>query len=403
MKNTLLLGALLLGTASLFTSCKDDNDSNPTLLQPTEFKLNTPAYINQDIVLENTPQLPLSWSQPNYTAENAPINATYEIQMSLNNSFTVSKAQATEDESLTADYISLDKTYTVCNASLQTSDIDKALNQLGSWTSESLVPETTPVYVRLVSYILEGSKKINSIASNVVKLNVKPYYMELRDAEPIMWYLVGNNILDGMWSDKPGESSMPMFIKPGTKYDKTTGAGEIEYLNYFTTDAWKIQPADFNWDYGFMNGGSANTAKYRNAEGDAGNIWCDPAGYYLVTVNTKDNTCTIEPQSITPAVYTTVSIIGLNDDWNTDIALTPVNKAEENHVWVATITTTQTTQFKFRANNAWDVNWGYGSFDGEVNTMGKCSNGGPNIGIDAGKWLLMFNDINGVFNVRASK
>ena len=41
MKNKYMMGALLISIISLFASCSDDNDSNPTLIQPTEFKLNT--------------------------------------------------------------------------------------------------------------------------------------------------------------------------------------------------------------------------------------------------------------------------------------------------------------------------------------------------------------------------
>ena len=90
MKNKLLLGAVLVGTAGIFAACSDDNDSNPTLIQPTEFVLNTPAYVNETVDLENTEALRLTWSQPEYTTGNAPINATYEIQVSPTNSFTVS-------------------------------------------------------------------------------------------------------------------------------------------------------------------------------------------------------------------------------------------------------------------------------------------------------------------------
>ena len=85
MKKTLLLGTMLVGMASLFTAGEDDRDSNPTLIQPTSLALNTPAYVNQTIDLENTSTLKLTWSQPKFTAENAPVNATYEIQISPTN------------------------------------------------------------------------------------------------------------------------------------------------------------------------------------------------------------------------------------------------------------------------------------------------------------------------------
>ena len=54
MKNKYIIGALLVGIISLFASCSDDNDSNPTLIQPKEFTLNTPAYANATIELEQS-------------------------------------------------------------------------------------------------------------------------------------------------------------------------------------------------------------------------------------------------------------------------------------------------------------------------------------------------------------
>src|SRR5574344_2895195 len=99
MKHKLLLGAMLIGTAGLFSACSDDRDSNPTLIQPNQIILNTPAYINQTVDLSATETLPLTWSQPQYTSDNAPVNATYEIQGAQTNSFTVSTTEADADES----------------------------------------------------------------------------------------------------------------------------------------------------------------------------------------------------------------------------------------------------------------------------------------------------------------
>ena len=62
MKNKYMMGALLFGIISLFASCSDDNDSNPTLIQPTEFKLNTPEYANGLIDLEKSKELNFTWS-----------------------------------------------------------------------------------------------------------------------------------------------------------------------------------------------------------------------------------------------------------------------------------------------------------------------------------------------------
>lgn len=402
MKNRLFLGALLVSIASLFTACSDDNGSNPSLLaQPESFVLNTPAYVNEVVDLETTEELQLSWSQPVYTSDNAPLPVTYEIQVSPTNSFTVSTAEADADESgaTVADYAVINRTTTLCTYQLQSEDLDLALMKIAKW-AKSEVPETQKVYLRVNAFILENAARLNPVVSNVIELNTNPYYIELKDIPPIIWYLVGNNFGDGAWSNKPGISSFPMFMQADYTYDKTNGTGEIVYLNYFDTDGWKIQPADFNWDYGFMSGGAANTAVYRNGGGDDGNIWVEPAGYYLVTVNTAKNECTIVQQDITPTVYEQICITGSLFGWG-DENMTPVNKNTENHVWsyILTVAEGSVETIKFKIPSSWDTNWGYGSEDGEVNVCGKGVANGKNIGVAEGTWVIMFNDITGEFSI----
>lgn len=389
------------GLAATLTACSDDNDSNPSLIKPTGFTLNTPAYVNETVDLQSTSELQLSWSQPQYTSDNAPLLVTYEIQVSPTNSFTVSTDQATADESgaTVADYAAMTRTTTKCTYTLLSADLDKALVQIKKWTA-SEVPAEQTVFLRINAFIEENGTRLNSVVSNAIELKFNPYYIELKDAAPIMWYLVGNNILDGAWSNKPGESSLPMMIQSDFAYDKATGTGEITYLNYFTTDGWKIQPEDFNWDLGFMSGGSANTAVFRDGASDAGNIWCDPEGYYLVTVNTASNTCTIIQQDITPKVYDQICMAGSFNDWG-DANMTPANKSGENHVWayIMEVPAGETVQMKFKIAGSWDTNWGYGSADGEVNLCGKGTAGGHNIGVAEGTWIIVFNDITGEFSI----
>ena len=211
MKNKYMMGALLFGIISLFASCSDDNDSNPTLIQPTEFKLNTPEYINSTIDLEKSTGLELTWSQPKYTADNAPINATYEVQVSPTNTFTVSTDEAAADESgeKVPDYAILSNTTQKCDISASAEEMDKALVKILKWT-EGNVPAEQEMYVRVNAYILEGTNHLNPIASNSVKLNVKPYYIELKDAVPTMWYLVGN-MFGAKWAGNKsiGEDALP--------------------------------------------------------------------------------------------------------------------------------------------------------------------------------------------------
>ena len=66
MKNIIKSALLVVMSLTLMTACSDDNDSNPTIQSPTEFKLNTPALENTPIDLANSSKIILTCSQPNY-------------------------------------------------------------------------------------------------------------------------------------------------------------------------------------------------------------------------------------------------------------------------------------------------------------------------------------------------
>lgn len=416
MKNKYIIGAMLVGIISLFTSCSDDNDSNPTLIQPTEFKLNTPEYVNSTIDLEHSTGLSLSWSQPKYTADNAPINVTYEVQVSPTNTFTVSTDEAAADESgeKVPDYAVLSHTTQLCKTSASAEEIDKALVKILKWTEDN-VPAEQEMYVRVNAYILEGTSHLNPIASNSVKLNVKPYYIELKDAVPTMWYLVGN-MFGGKWAgDKSiGVDALPMFLKPNFSYDKKTGAGEIEYTNYFLTDefndnaesavaGFKILPSSFEWDYSMDGGGKLkdNIAYRGSTNSDGGHILAGADGYYTITLNTANNTATMVKYEGNVTNYGTIQIAGSFNEW-ADTPMLPYNtEGVENHAWyyVMEVPAGDPIQFKFKIAGSWDTSWGYGAEDGAINMYGKCDAGGKNIGLAEGKYVISFNDITGAFSI----
>ena len=415
MKNKYMMGALLFGIISLFASCSDDNDSNPTLIQPTEFTLNIPEYANSTIDLEHSTGLGLTWSQPKYTADNAPINATYEVQVSPTNTFTVSTDEAAADESgeKVPDYAALSNTTQKCNVSASAEEIDKALVKILKWT-EGNVPATQEVYVRVNAFVQEGTSRLNPIASNSVKLNVNPYYIELKDAVPTMWYLVGN-MFGAKWANDKniGVDALPMFLKPNFSYDKKTGAGEIEYTNYFLTGdyndkaecdgaGFKILPSSFNWDNSMnADGATKGTIINRNGGSDGGHIVAPEAGYYTITLNTADNTAKMVKYEGDVNNYGTIQITGSFNEWG-DTPMLPYNtEGVENHAWyyVMDVAAGATAQFKFKIAGSWDTSWGYGAEDGAINMYGKCDAGGKNIGLAEGKYVISFNDITGSFSI----
>lgn len=419
MKNKYMMGALLISIISLFASCSDDNDSNPTLIQPTEFKLNTPEYANGFIDLEKSKELNFTWSQPKNTADNAPLNVTYEIQVSPKNSFTVSADEAANDESgeKVADYDILSPTTQYCNATITAEEIDKSLVRVLKF-KENEVPAEQEVSIRINAYIVEGNKRLNPITSNTVTFKAKPYFVELKDATPIMWYLVGN-MFGGKWGDNKesiGVENLPMFMKPNFRYDKKTGTGEIEYTNFFLTDefnekaesavaGFKILPSSFKWDYSMDGGGKLkdNIAYRGSTNSDGGHILAGAAGYYTITLNTAKNTATMVKYEGDVTDYGTIQIAGTFNDW-TDTPMLPYNtEGVENHAWyyVMEVPAGETASFKFKIadGNTWGKSWGYGATNGAINMYGKCESGGNDIGLEAGKYVISFNDITGAFSI----
>ena len=97
--------AIMAVAALSFMGCKDDNESNPTLTQPTQFVLNNPALADAHIDLAKSETIELTWSQPTpYTNYNAPVTPTYTVQLSTKGSFTTEDDADAEDNSA-ADYI----------------------------------------------------------------------------------------------------------------------------------------------------------------------------------------------------------------------------------------------------------------------------------------------------------
>lgn len=393
MKKILKSTLLLLCSVCLFTACEDDNDSNPTLVIPTTFHLNTPAYAQANTDLASSTELPFTWSQPNYGG--FPVAAQYQMQFSLKNSFTTSVAQAEADESgkTIADYVMLDQIYNSCQGTVNASSLAKGLEQLAGWDEDN-VPETVTVYARLTSDFAN-----DTIYSNVVSFLVSPYYVELKDAPVEIWYLVGGCIADGKWSnnaDAIGTSLMPMNIIQGVEYDKKTGTGEIQYIGYFPDNAeFKIVKTPGDWDYYvFCGNGEDMGTSLRNGGDDPGNIKIAEGGYYMITINTKDVTCNIEKYEENVKVYPKLCIAGSFNDWS-DSDLTPVFSFEgaENHIWSYEVE--GGWKLKVKLPDDWGTNWGYkDGYAGE-------RDGDGNLVVPEGKWLFIFNDIDGSYSLIA--
>lgn len=397
MKNILKSTILLLCGTFVMASCSDDRENNPVLLSPTTFTMNVPTYSTQTIDLATSSALDFTWSQPAY---GYPAAAEYQVQFSPDNSWTVSTDEANADKSgtLKADYANVGLATSTCNASVEAVDIDKAIQQIKQY-KEDEVPANLKVYAR--AYAVYAG---DTIYSNAVSFNVAPYYVELQDAAPELWYLIGSCIGDGSWK---ADQVIPMYTIAGNEYDSKTGQGVISWTGYLTTDGFKLvkTPGAWNDQIGSSDGG----VDLVKNNGGSSNICVPTNGIYTITIDTKalagiaaeascNNAIKIEAYTGTPKVFTSMAIPSSENNWNqvTGNVMSPLNSSVENHDWTTTVTynadAASSDGCKFAANGTWDSSWGSSSFP-----YGTGTNGGSNIPFKAGTYKVYLNDITGQY------
>jgi hypothetical protein len=396
MKNIIKSTLLLLCSVCMFTACNDDLDHNPVLQSPTTFKLNNPAYAAIATDLASSTSLPFTWSQPDY---GFPVAAEYELQVSTKNDWSISDAQAAADESgeTIPTYVSVGTPTGECATSIDAADVAKAMQQMEQWP-EGQVPSTQVLYVRAVS-TLAG----NTIYSNVVEINTVPYYVELKDAAPLLWYAVGS-FIGGGWgngADQIGNGLMPMFPAKDAEFDKKTGLGIIDLTFYIPEGGqFKFVQIPGNWDiqknYADFFGDGTNEYFESNSDGNL----ClkeGKAGYYVATFNTANDEISIEPATgIKGTVYNSIAMPGSHNDWNaastTDaLTLCGVKDGGESHIWMGNFKLSA-CELKFAANGNWDVNWGAAGFPYGVGVQN-----GSNIPVSEGDYTVFLNDLTGQY------
>ncbi|MEP6262105.1 MAG: SusF/SusE family outer membrane protein [Gillisia sp.] len=194
------------------------------------------------------------------------------------------------------------------------------------------------------------------------------------------------------WSNSPTSNNYPLFrdaVNPNIYHytGKLTGGEDM---------AWKLIEVKGLWapQYGGENG----TLLYRatDADTDPPAIPVNTTGYYTITVDIDAMTYTVAPYDASGK--TTYDIIGLVGDgttvgWPGDSNPTPDIKLTKStfdeHIWYATGIELTDGPVKFRANLAWDVNWGGGAnFPSGLAT-------GDDIMAKEGTYDVWFNDLTG--------
>ncbi len=357
MKKIIKSAMLLLCGVVLFTACSDDNDSNPTLLQPTTFTLNIPAYSSALIDLAHSYGIPFTWSQPDY---GFPVEAEYQLQASKNGNFTVNLKDVDEDHFTDADYITLSAYYNTPEGSIDPAALNNAINQMNGYSEENPAPESVPIYVRATA----TTKGAPVIYSNVVSVNVSPTLQEVI-LFPEFIYEIGN---ESEW-----KISYPMYC--------LNADGIYQSYNYLD-GGFKFKPNADDWagDWGQDPNGAYGTLVVDGEEdcNKKDGSFQDKllaAGFYQIDVNIVEMTWSVTQVK-------NLSIIGDFNGWDDDVEMT-YDKA--GGCWVGTATLPNDGGVKFRMNHDWAVSWGARTkTDQNLNDLTQ--HNGENIALTAGTY-----------------
>ena len=247
----------------LFTACSDDRDSNPTLVKPTTFVLNTPAIANSNVDLAHSSAIVLTCTQPDY---GFPAATTYTVTVA-----------SKEDMS---DGVQLSTKSTSARIELDAQEVASTLTQIkvDGGATEAEFPMNIPVYFQAEAVMTTtngDALEDTRIKSNVVKLNTVELEFSL---PPVL--LPENIYLIGKFCDWKWDNCVSMAPVNGT--DDT-----FWHLVYIDESGIKFN-TNKAWDGGEVGfaGITINEASELGGEivEGGGNIASSKPGWYLMIV-----------------------------------------------------------------------------------------------------------------------
>lgn len=298
--------ALALG----FISCETDKE--PVYHAPTEFVLQTPENADTPIDLKEGNTFSLNCARPDYGYQAV---TNYSVLMSLTEDFalteTVEPIKATSPEMKFDD-----------------ATIAKAICTLLGYTDDNY-PETfdyQKVYFRAVAQIT-GIESSLIESNDIVFAQIKPFY-----PAPAESYLYTPGNTNG-WSQINSQYLLSKNNNDYAGYAVLDNGG----FKFSTETTW-----------GGTNYGNGGQPGKLSTDGGAGNLSVAAKGLYWVEVN-------IKKLSYTTTLCTTYGLIGdAVGSWNNSIPLTP---SADFLTWEADVQF-GSGEFKFRANDSWDLNLG---------------------------------------------
>ncbi len=370
MKNNIKTLILLL-LVSIFISCDEEDDK----VVINSESATAASITTQDLSVElseataGDDALTLEWNHGSY---DIPTQINYLIEAALTDTnFEVSETLA----------ITTKNTF-----SWKISEINDLFLKLGS-----LENQESSIEFRIKSNI--GKDNVFEKISNTFKLTATPYEVTVIEENFINLFIVGNVVdinEDGILTDddwNPGLKNPYLFRDPANpnKYQITInfGSGGFKLLENF--GEWQPQ-----W-------GPVGNDKITNNElngGDPDAFTVSSAGYYKLEVDIESLTYSLKTRDVSSnPTYSTIGLIGSTrtgdasgwDAPDTDLIQSSLNP----HIWYIQDIELKDGAAKFRAEDAWDVNWGGDSFPSAI------SSSSGDINVTEGKYDIWFNDLDG--------
>ena len=225
-----------------------------------------------------------------------------------------------------------------------------------------------------------------------IKVDLNAFTFTIERADFPNLFLVGDATAAG-WNNN--NNNYPMFNDPDQ-------SGLYHYTGYFNAGSVKLLEQKGQWQPQWGKGASDN-----QLAGNPGTQTNDPdviavptAGYYTLTVNLANLSYTLTPYDTSGATeYSTIGVLGRATPtaWDSDTDMT--KSTFDPHIWYMTLDMNQSDGgdcdcgFKFRADNAWDVDWG-GVQNPPTLHYGVAEQGGKNIGVpETGTYTIFFNTL----------
>jgi hypothetical protein len=215
-----------------------------------------------------------------------------------------------------------------------------------------------------VEFRIKATNELGTVVySNVVTVSVTPYVAYNAIG------IIGDATAGGWGTDS--DLYRPSLSQPA------------QWTGIFYLEGGKS--AKFRADDSWTDNWGASSFPSGTGTKNGANIPVSNTGYYKVDFNAATGAYTFTPVSTTN--YTSVSLIGAQSGWGSDIAdLT--QDPNNNQIWTGTIALTA-GELKFRANHDWGTNWGTGT---STSLSGYAANNGGNMVIPAdGTYFVYIN------------